>query len=105
MSFVSKLIFILFQSPNIVSADKSGDEAWIYDKIATEASYSNDSGGVGGIAGVAADVGSTLLLGLGGGSYERNAGASAVTQKTLTVIIKFNGKKQVKDFSYHSSKF
>lgn len=92
-------------SPNIVSRDGNGDEAWIYDKIATEASYSNDTGGVGGIAGAAADVGSALLLGLGSGSYSRSAGASAVTQKTLTVVIKFNQQQRVKDFSYHSSKF
>ena len=92
-------------SPNIVSRDGNGDEAWIYDKIATEASYSSDTGGVGGLAGAAADVGSTLLLGLGSGSYSRSAGASAVTQKTLTVVIKFDRQQRVKDFSYHASKF
>jgi hypothetical protein len=92
-------------SPNIVSRDGNGDEAWIYDKIATEASYSSDTGGAGGIAGAAADVGSALLLGLGGGSYNRSAGASAVTQRTLTVVIKFDRNQRVKDFSYHASKF
>ena len=30
-------------SPNIVTRDASGNETWIYDKIATEASYSNSS--------------------------------------------------------------
>lgn len=92
-------------SPNIASKDSDGDEAWIYDKIATEASYSNDQGGVGGLAGAGGYAGSTLILGGLTGSYSRQAGASASTQKTLTVVIKFNDKKQVKDFSYHSSKF
>ena len=36
-------------SPNIVTQDSEGDETWIYDKIASEASYSQDSGGTGGL--------------------------------------------------------
>ena len=78
-------------SPNIVSGDKEDIETWIYDKIATEVSYSRDEAHTGIIG-----------LILGGGS--REAGASAQTQKTLTVIIKFKDDV-VHDFSYHSSKF
>lgn len=92
-------------SPNIASKDSSGDEAWIYDKIATEASYSNDQGGIGGLAGAGGYAGSALILGGLTGNYSSQAGAAASTQKTLTVVIKFNENKQVKDFSYHSSKF
>lgn len=51
-------------SPNIVTKDSSESETWIYDKIATEASYSNSRGGVGGLAGVAGEPGAVLLLGL-----------------------------------------
>lgn len=76
-------------SPNIVTKDGENDESWIYDKIATEASYSHDSGYV------------WLIL----AGYDRSAGASATTQKTLTVVIKFDDAKKVKDFSYHASKF
>ena len=77
-------------SPNIVSSDKEGIETWIYDKIASEVSYSRGEINTG-IIGII----------IGGG---RQAGASAQTQKTLTVIIKFN-EGIVSDFSYHSSKF
>ena len=91
-------------SPNIVSRDSSGIETWIYDKIATEASYSRDSGNVGGLAGAGGIAGSTLLLGGLTGSYSREGGASSTTQKTLTVIIKFKESK-VDTFSYHASKF
>lgn len=77
-------------SPNIVSRDKAGIETWIYDKISSEVSYSR--GGMNtGIIG--------LII---GGSKE--AGASAQTQKTLTVIIKLK-EGVVHDFSYHSSRF
>jgi len=92
-------------SPNIVTKDAENKETWIYDKIATEASYSNDKGGVGGAAGAGGIAGSTLILGGLGGSYSKSSGASAQTQKTLTVIIKFAPNGTVESFSYHSSKF
>jgi len=79
-------------SPNIVTRDSAGKETWIYDKIATEASYSKSSGGTG------------LILALIGG-YSKEAGAASSTQKTLTVIIKFNSNNAVESFSYHSSRF
>jgi outer membrane protein assembly factor BamE (lipoprotein component of BamABCDE complex) len=92
-------------SPNIVSRDSSGTETWIYDKIATEASYSRDSGGVGMLAGAGGMAGSTLLLGGLTGNYSRSGGAAGTTQKTLTVIIKFDEDSKVETFSYHASKF
>jgi hypothetical protein len=92
-------------SPNIVSRDREEDETWIYDKIATEASYSNDAGGTTGVAGAGGYAGSALLLGGLLGNYSKNAGASATSQRTLTVVIKFDDRKRVKDFSYHSSRF
>ncbi len=92
-------------SPNIVSKDEDGTNTWIYDKIATEASYSNDQGGVGGLVGAGGTPGSALILGGLTGSYNRNAGATSVTQKTLTVVIKFDKHSKVSDFNYHSSKF
>ena len=92
-------------SPNMVTKDGDGKEVWVYDKIATEASYSRDSGGVGGLAGAGGAPASALILGLGSGSYSRSAGAAATTQKTLTVVIKFGKDSLVETFSYHSSRF
>ena len=76
-------------SPNIVTRDSSGKETWIYDKIATEASYSKSQG-----------YGTILVLG-----FSRDTGAISTTQKTLTVVIKFDEKNLVESFSYHASKF
>ncbi len=92
-------------SPNIVTRDSEGKETWIYDKIATEASYSRDSAGLRGGAGAGGLAGPTLILGLFGGSYSKEAGAAATTQKTLTVIIKFDKSNKVELLSYHASKF
>lgn len=88
-------------SPNIVSTDDQRREVWIYDKISTETAYSTSSGGV-----------SALILGWGGSvagglspGYNQGAGASSKSQRTLTVIVKFDENKQVRDFAYHTSRF
>ena len=93
-------------SPNIVTKDGDGTEAWIYDKIATEASYSTDAGGVaGGIGAGGAPGARALVLGGVGAKYGKGAGAAATTQRTLTVIIKFSEVGLVKSFTYHASRF
>jgi len=76
-------------SPNVVSTDENRLEVWVYDKIATDVSYSNSNGGV------------WLILGSVGG----NSGATSTSQRTLTVVIKFDADKKVRDFAYHSSNF
>ena len=76
-------------SPNIVTKDEGGDETWVYDKIATEASYYENSSG--------------LFLVLYGSTSR--SGAASTTQRTLTVVIKYDANSKVKSFSYHASKF
>jgi outer membrane protein assembly factor BamE (lipoprotein component of BamABCDE complex) len=88
-------------SPNIVTTDEERREVWIYDKISTTVAYSTSSGGLsalvlGGGSGVGGGV---------GGSAGRGAGAASTSQKTLTVIIKFDADKKVRDFAYHTSSF
>ena len=92
-------------SPNIVTRDSDGNEVWIFDKIATEASYSHDSGGVSGSGGAGGAGAGAIILGVFGGNYNKNAGATGSTQKTLTVVIKYDTDGLVKSFSYNSSKF
>ncbi len=77
-------------APNIVTTDEQRREVWVYDRMATENVYSTSRGGVG-----------VLLLGGIGGS----TGAAATTQRTLTVIIKFDEGHRVRDFAYRSSSF
>ncbi|MBR9910686.1 MAG: hypothetical protein GYB33_10100 [Gammaproteobacteria bacterium] len=88
-------------SPNIVSTDEQRREVWIYDKISTDVSYSTSSGGISSLI---LGAGSSVLGGVGGG-VNRDAGASSKSQKTLTVIIKFDENKLVRDFAYHTSRF
>lgn len=76
-------------SPNIVTKDADGRETWVYDRIATEVTYSDSQ--------------SALFLILAGTSNQ--SGAMLRTQKTLTVVIKFDDKGRVDSFTYHASKF
>ncbi len=92
-------------SPNVVTTDEQRREVWVYDKIATEAAYASSSGNLGGGVGAGGVPGTTLLLGGLGGTFGKNASAVSTTQKTLTVVIKFDLEGKVRDFAYHSSKF
>lgn len=76
-------------SPNIVTKDSHGKEAWVYDRAAREVSYSRDQGGVWFII----------------GGYAKEAGAAKSSQKTLTIVIKFSEGGKVDDVTYHSTKF
>lgn len=88
-------------SPNIVTTDEERREVWVYDKVATDTVYSESRGGVaalvraggGGAAGAAAPM------------YGSSAGARTTTQRTLTVIVKFDKESRVRDFAYHASQF
>ncbi len=77
-------------APNIVTTDEQRRETWVYDKIATQSVSSGNSGGAG----------LPLLLGVSG-----SAGAASSTQRTLTVVIKFDNANRVRDYSYRSSSF
>lgn len=92
-------------SPNIVTTDSEGREVWVYDKISTDVTYSNDSGGLGAGLLMGSTSGGTAGGGLGSASYSRSSGAQSRTQRTLTVVIKFDEQQKVRDFSYHASRF
>ena len=88
-------------SPNIVSTDEERREVWIYDKVATDYVQSSSSGGISAlILGFGSQVG-----GLGSGGYNKSAGAASRSQRTLTIIIKYDHEGRVRDFAYHTSKF
>ena len=92
-------------SPNIVTTDDDGHEIWVYDKISTDVTYSEDTGGLGAMFLVGSSAGGSAGGGLGSASYSRSSGAQSQTQRTLTVVIKFDEQKKVRDFHYHASRF
>lgn len=73
-------------SPNIVSTDENGNEVWIYDKFYTESVASGSNGTTFSLSNI-------------------GAGAARTSQSTMTVIIKYNAAKKVRDIAYHKSSF
>ncbi len=76
-------------SPNIVTQDGNGQQAWVYDKMSQSVEYYNSQGGF------------WLVIVGGGGSK----GAATTSQNTLTVVIKFDSQGRVDNVTYHSSRY
>ncbi len=76
-------------SPNIVTTDDQRREVWVYDKISTERLEASTS-----------SYGTLLLF---GGSEAK--GKSTTRQRTLTIIIKYDEEKKVRDFAYNYTQF
>ena len=97
--------FNILSAPNIVTTDEKRREVWIYDKISTTQAYSTSSGGVSALILGGTLVGNGLVGGIGNAAYSSADGATATTQKTLTVVIKYDEQGMVRDFAYHTSTF
>lgn len=94
-------VIALLGNPNIVTTDEERREVWTYDKVATETVTSSGSVGIiPMIFGINAPWG-----GGASGSVSQSASATATNQRTLTVVIKFDDRKCVRDFAYHASSF
>lgn len=92
-------------APNMVTTDDRRRESWVYDRVSTDTVYSSSSGGVNALIFGGGPVGNGLAGGGVGGGYGSAAGARSTTQRTLTVIIKFDEASSVRDFAYRSSSF
>lgn len=79
----------VFGAPNITSIDGSGQEVWTYQRAATVAQSASSSGYW------------TILLAGGG----RSSSGFEQTQRTITLLIKFDAAKVVSDFRSRSSEF
>jgi len=79
----------LLGSPNIVTTDEKRREVWIYDKVSTDRVDTAGSS----FAGI-------IIL----GASSRNS-SSSQRQRTLTIIIKYDEDKKVRDFAYNATQF
>lgn len=76
-------------SPNMVTTDSKRRETWVYDRVSTTVQSSNSGAGVW-----------LLLFGAGTDNHKYSS-----TQRTLTIIVKFDENNRVRDFAYRSSAF
>ena len=88
-------------SPNIVTRDARGREAWVYDKVSTEVDASSGSVGLGGLG---SGAGSTFggFFGIAVGKRSEKARSS---QRTLTVVVRFSTSGAVESYTWHESRF
>lgn len=85
----SAAVIEVLGSPNIVTTDEQRREVWVYDKVSTERMEASTSA-----------YGTLILI---GGSSDKNR--STTRQRTLTIIIKFDADKKVRDFAYNYTQF
>jgi len=83
----SSAVVEILGSPNVVTTDEKRREVWVYDKIASDRIVSSSASSI------------FLLFG------DQTQGASSSSQRTLTIIIKFDESSIVRDFAYHTSRF
>ena len=76
-------------SPNMVTTDEQRRETWVYDRMSTQVDGSSSSQGVW-----------LLVVGAGGSKASTKS-----SQRTLTIIVKFDEQSKVRDFAYRSSSF
>ena len=79
----------LLGSPNIVTTDDKRREVWIYDKVSTDRVDTSSSSYAG-----------LIIL----GTATRDS-SSSQRQRTLTIIIKYDEEKKVRDFAYNATQF
>lgn len=79
-------VVLVLGSPNMVTTDDKRRESWVYDKVSTDGLVSTS-------------------LGAFFFSPSDAKGTVSRTQKTLTIVIKFDEKGMVRDFAYNTSKF
>ena len=98
-----------FGGPNISSVDADGTEVWIYERSVTQTDVATQSRVYAGAVNLGVSFGYPHFGASAGasGSAERSNGQSSSTtsSRTLTVIVKFNADKTVKDFSARASTF
>ncbi len=82
----SSQVVEILGAPNIISTDEQRREVWVYDKVSSEVKRTT----VGGVW--------QIIFGVEQRKYSSN-------QHTLTIIIKFDKRGLVRDFSYRNSSF
>jgi len=76
-------------SPNIVTTDEKRREVWIYDKVSTDRVDTSTS-----------SHGTLIILGT-----SLTDSSSSTRQRTLTIIIKYDEEKKIRDFAYNYTQF
>lgn len=89
MGMSAAAVIEVLGSPNIITTDEQRREVWVYDKVSTERVEAGSSA-----------YGTLLIF----GARSENS-LSSTRQRTLTIIIKYDEEKKVRDFAYNYTQF
>lgn len=105
-------VAIALGSPNIVTQDSEGKETWIYDKVSSSITARNKNESMMENATYTRyfwhDILTFVTLGLINKDVKpqlKDVSQVVSSQKTLTVVIKFDKSNKVESCTYHMSKF
>jgi hypothetical protein len=99
----------LFGGPNISTTDKDGTETWVYERSAstTDSAGTADQKQFAAFFGAGGTIGNAAIGGgaSGAAAKQNDQRRTVTTVRTLTVVVKFNPDKTVKDYSARASYF
>ena len=99
----------LFGGPNISTTDAAGVETWVYERTSStsDTAGSADAKNLEAFFGAGAAAGPVAVGGGVAGGTRKNNDQRRTTNsvRTLTVVVKFNDDKTVKDYSARASYF
>jgi len=95
----------LFGGPNISTVDNDGAETWVYERSVTQTDVSSRSQNWQAAAGLGVFFGQGSANAQAEGGQTARAASTTASFRSLTVIVKFNPNKTVKDYSVRASQF
>ncbi|HTC17230.1 MAG TPA: hypothetical protein VK695_15615 [Steroidobacteraceae bacterium] len=98
-----------FGGPNISTTDADGSEVWVYERSVTQTDIATQSKDYQGAVNLGVSFGFPHFGASGGGSAgvmkANGTSSTSAGTRTLTVIVKFNPDKTVKDYSVRATTF
>jgi hypothetical protein len=95
----------MFGGPSISTTDGEGNEVWVYERAVTETERQSRSEGWQAAANLGLFFSSVQLGGGGSTGRTSSSGTTSTSFRSLTVIVKFNPDKTVKEYSVRASQF
>ena len=94
-----------FGGPSISTVDSDGVETWLYERSVSQTDVASKSQNWQAAANLGVSFGHVQGGASAGGGQSGSASSTASSFRSLTVIVKFNPDKTVKDYSVRSSQF
>ena len=94
-----------FGGPSISTVDSDGVETWLYERSVSQTDVAGKSQNWQAAANLGVSFGHAQGGASAAGGQSGSASSTASSFRSLTVIVKFNANKTVKDYSVRSSQF